>query len=279
MDLSAFNGQGSLFKFFPTVVNIEGNLLFLDNTLIQLSSVSHIYIGRLPKKPLPWAIVLAFAVVGTGLILTEPYNIIGFIAAGVSLLILLLYFLQNNSLALNLSLSSGAVASFISPDENFLKEVARTLQNVLSNPDRDMAFNIDFINKSIMQEGPPETLMPSERKPPVKNVSTRKMPPLYDNPPQGASTKPNGSKMKGVKGSGDGIDYLEFISELKKLHALYMFKAPDDKYVINLIIEAQRAVERGDNRKAIEILQSVPQSFNEIARSFSLHTLTKVLAN
>lgn len=280
MDLSAFNGQGSLLKFFPTVANIEGNLLFLDNTLIQLSNVSHIYVGRLPKRPLPWIIVLAFAVAGVGLILTDPYNVIGFIAAGVSLLILLLYFLQNNSMALNLALSSGVVASFISPDENFLKEVARTLQNVLSNPDREMAFSIDFVNKSIMQDSPAETPMPSERKPPVKNVSTRKIPPLYENPSQPTSTKSNGNKMKGPKGPvNDGIDYLEFISELKKLHALYMFKAPDDKYVINLIIEAQRAVERGDNRKAIEILQSVPQSFNEIARSFSLHTLSKVLEN
>ena len=120
--------------------------------------------------------------------------------------------------------------------------------------------------------------MAQQRLLPVKNVSTRKIT-TYENAPQSGSTKSNGGKIKTTKMPEEPIDYLEFISELKKFHALYMFKAPDDKYVINLIIEAQRSVGRGDNRKAIEILQSVPQSFNEIARSFSLHTLAKVLGN
>jgi hypothetical protein len=156
---------------------IKGNILVCerDNTFIQISNITQVYLGRSPKKAFPIIPFAFFAIlaylgisqnfsIGTGVLqlgaamggniffvaIINIFIFIGYLSAIVAAIILIFYLLQIRKYSLNLKLASSNVYSFSAKDKSFLQGAYGTLLEIIHDGNKlyegSINFNAEAIN-------------------------------------------------------------------------------------------------------------------------------------
>ena len=126
---------------------IENNIIFFNDSLIQVSNISQVSIAPVPKKKFNFLSILIMVV---GILLVQSYSEIqkyigiGFLIAGIAYVF---YFLCSNKdeKYLNISLNSGNVYCIFCKDVKFFDRVMYVIEYCINNH-YTQCVTIDFNN-------------------------------------------------------------------------------------------------------------------------------------
>ena len=118
-------------KFLNPEVKIVGNSLSFNYTTLQISNISHIWIGEI-KKSYWWLII--------GLLTITA--IIG--------IFFIIYFFKKNKNTLNICLNSGEIYTLTSKNESFYADAFCELSNIIANELKNNVVTINFGDGTIV---------------------------------------------------------------------------------------------------------------------------------
>lgn len=104
--------------FKSAVMSIYGNGIDCQDTFIHTRNITQMWIGTIPKKPMPFIPIIIFGVVG--LFLIQEKVLLGLISLAIARVIIFLNLKQTEYYGMNIELSSGRIYSFTSSDRSFL---------------------------------------------------------------------------------------------------------------------------------------------------------------
>lgn len=132
----------------PTL-SVKGNLLFWNNTLIQINNISMITITNLEKLPFPLQAILILVV---GFIILFASAPIGLIIIAIGGGWVFLWVNKNSELDtqmhLNILLNSGNWFTILFENKDFLSEVHTILINILSSSEPNYNITFDIKNNT-----------------------------------------------------------------------------------------------------------------------------------
>lgn len=125
--LSAENSS----KFLNPEVKIIGNSMSFNQETLQISSISHIWIGEIEKSS--WWLIIG---------LLTSFAIIG--------IFLIIYYFKKNKKTLNICLNSGKIYTLTSKSETFYSSAFCKLSNIIANQTRRDNITLNFGNGTIV---------------------------------------------------------------------------------------------------------------------------------
>ncbi|MDR3085794.1 MAG: DUF6232 family protein [Christensenellaceae bacterium] len=125
---------GKVFK--NETVSIEGNIIRCQQNFIQISSISQVWTGQLPKTPLPWLGIsflcvtgLLTCVIGRGV--AYP-TLGGLLLIGMGIGVFAWSYAKNKDLyGLHIEMSSGHTYTFIAEDAKFVVQAFEALAHIV----------------------------------------------------------------------------------------------------------------------------------------------------
>ncbi|MDR2513604.1 MAG: DUF6232 family protein [Christensenellaceae bacterium] len=122
-------------------VRIEGNIIRCQENFIQISNISQVWTGQLPKKPLPWLWIIALCAAGAVALWQSPDRFgnpqpvpvllgLALLIAGIGLG---LWTANSNQdlFGLHIEMSSGGTYSFVSSSTFFIQEAFETISEIV----------------------------------------------------------------------------------------------------------------------------------------------------
>lgn len=125
-------------------VTLEGNLIRCENNSIQISNVSQIWSGRLPKVRIPvnLVVVLLFMAFIGYYFINSTFIVIA--ALGSVFFLVCNYWIQVEYHGLNLELCSGEIYSFVSKNTVFVNRVYHLINEIIAKNNDLSIYNISF---------------------------------------------------------------------------------------------------------------------------------------
>lgn len=125
-------------------VTLEGNLIRCENNSIQISNVSQIWAGGLPKVRIPMNLVLVLlSMVFIGYYFINSTFIV-ITALGSVFFLVCNYWIQVEYRGLNLELCSGEIYSFVSKNTVFVNRVYHLINQIIAKNNDTTIYNISF---------------------------------------------------------------------------------------------------------------------------------------
>lgn len=132
-----------------TNLHIDHNALIFGQTVIQISNISKIWAGYLPKPSFPFMQVCIL--LGGGVIAVTKYtslSVIGLILILVGVYLIFKYISYKLIYTLNIELNSGTVHRFFSEEKQFINKMFQFLNAILVNDSRNENIIMDFKNSN-----------------------------------------------------------------------------------------------------------------------------------
>ena len=142
-------------KIFKSArIFVKGNVIITEDCVIQISSISSIWIGDIPKKPLPKWLLAILAILSLGCFYAGgTFILFGLVLLAIGGFILYRYYTKSDLFGLVMELNSGKPYSFISTNKVFLQNVLNILSNILKdNKDSKLTYNINFADGTIIND-------------------------------------------------------------------------------------------------------------------------------
>ncbi len=149
--------------FESAVVNLKGNIINCQESFIQISNITQVWTGTLPKKPLP--IMTLFICGALGFVcfsLIKLSVILSIAGLGLWCVVGIIIYRHNynpTSYGLNIELNSGHCYSFLSTDHSFISNVFTVLRNIIQDNNTSNNYLINFGTGTIINESKDVTMI------------------------------------------------------------------------------------------------------------------------
>jgi len=138
---------------YSTWLNIYGNVLLTPNICMQITNISHVFFGQLPRKKFPvWTLPLLFAGI-VGMIIGSPDSYsdvsemifaLGVIAAIITVIIIIAYAFSKPLFGLHIVMNSGVTYTFTSDSPDFIEKAHGVLCERFNRPGSETYMTLNF---------------------------------------------------------------------------------------------------------------------------------------
>ena len=130
---------------------IKGNILLSDNIFIQMSNITRVWTGQLPKKPLPLIPVIILII--AGIILFDIKIWLAILAIIIAGIIIFVNVKQTVYHGINIELNSGNIYSFICDDPSYVKKAFDCLSQCIYNKTNYNKYYKINLNNGVINSG------------------------------------------------------------------------------------------------------------------------------
>lgn len=116
--------------FETPTLTIAGNGIDCQDTFIHTRNITQIWIGQIPKKPMPMVPIIVLLAIGFGLFNVK--FILGLIPIAIAIAIIFINYNQVTLYGMNIELSSGRIYSFTSSKRNYLEKAYDCIKNIIN---------------------------------------------------------------------------------------------------------------------------------------------------
>ena len=152
--MSEIKKEKSQNYFEDSLMRVEGNVIISENNLIQITNVTQVWTGPVPKKPLPYFWLAVLAILGIGAIgLRNVFTVIvGVLLLAICTVIIYMHFSADAVYALNLELNSGRTYSFFTKRTEFVNKSFEFLTEIFEQNNYTGNYLINFGNGTIVNQ-------------------------------------------------------------------------------------------------------------------------------
>lgn len=253
LNLSGQKIQSNSKKQFSNIVmQIQGNALCFEDNLIQLSNITRVWLGSVPKESLKFIPILVCILIGLFLLIggmrsgSPLLNVIGLGFCLIAVYFIYQYKSQKQLHAINMELNSSQYFSFFSEDKDFLKKAFQTIQSIMTDTEEKMNnTTINFTNSNIVNNG--NMLSPNSSI--TDSIISSS---IFENP--------------------------ALLKDLKNLLSQYEERHPYDKSTLSALSDAVQAAESKDIPRLQNILKKFPKNLISFAEQVGIQTVSNILA-